>query len=82
MTDDVKRRSRALGVTLPPGLRPEVAGFLLDAAEAEERARPRPTVQEAVAAFMEREARAEETRRLARRVFEDNRELFELLGDR
>jgi hypothetical protein len=82
MIDDLKRRSRALGLVLAPGLKPEVAEHLLDLAEAEERATPRPTVEEAVAAYLARSARDEENRRIARRIFEENRELFAQLGDR
>jgi hypothetical protein len=82
MIDDVKRRSRQLGLVLPAGLKPEVAEHILDQAEAEERQRPKPTLDEAIAAQMERSARDEETRRMARRIFEEDRQFFELLGDR
>lgn len=82
MIDDLTRRSKQLGLVLPPGLTPEAAERLLDLFEADEQARPKPTVAELVAARRERLARDEETRRLARRIFEENRELFAQLGDR
>ena len=82
MIDDLTRRSRQLGLVLPAGLKPEVADHLLDQAETEERARPKPTLEEAIAAHQERSARDEETRRIARRIFEEDREFSELLGDR
>ena len=77
MVDDVKERSRALGVVLPAGLKPEVARLLLDRVEAEERefgAHPEPVV--------DRREREAETRRIARKIFEEDREFFEMLGNR
>jgi hypothetical protein len=77
MTDDVKERFQALGIVLPAELRPDVARLMLEQAEVEERERhahPEPMV--------DRRERDEETRRIARRVFEEDREFFELLGVR
>ena len=76
MVDDVKVRSQALGVVLPAGLKPEVARLMLDQAEA--RARETPPREPAE----RRRERDAETRRIARQIFEEDREFFEMLGDR
>jgi hypothetical protein len=82
MIDDLTRRSKQLGLVLPPGLEPAVAAHLLDQVEATQRATPQPTIDEAIAAHLKRSARDEETRLLARKIFEEDREFFEMLGDR
>jgi hypothetical protein len=71
-----------VGLALPPGLRPEVAARLLEQAEEEERSRPRPTMDEAIESYIRRIGRDEENLRLARKIREENQELFALLGER
>jgi predicted transcriptional regulator len=62
-------------------LKPEVEQRLRELAEAENRSMHK-TVEAAVEAYLHRQARDEWTRQAARRVFEEDAEFFDMLGER
>ena len=61
---------------MPAGLKPQVARLMLDQAEARARQAPPAEPPE------DRRERDAETRRIARQILEEDREFFEMLGDR
>ncbi|WP_432901805.1 ribbon-helix-helix domain-containing protein [Micromonospora matsumotoense] len=69
------------GMAFTLNLKPEVEQRLKELAEAEHRSMHK-TVEVAVQAYLDRHERDEWTRQAARRVFEDDAEFFEMLGDR
>ncbi|MEU5780159.1 ribbon-helix-helix protein, CopG family [Micromonospora lupini] len=62
-------------------LKPEVEQRLKELAEAEQRSMHK-TVEVAIQEYLERQERSEWTRQASRRVFEEDAEFFEMLGDR
>jgi predicted transcriptional regulator len=62
-------------------LKPEVERRLRELAEAEHRSIHK-TVEMAVQAYLDRHERDEWTRAAAQRVFEEDAEFFQMLGDR
>jgi predicted transcriptional regulator len=62
-------------------LKPEVEQRLREVAEAERRSMHK-TVEVAIQAYLDRHQRDKWTRQAARRVFAENAEFFEMLGDR
>ncbi|WP_165878081.1 ribbon-helix-helix protein, CopG family [Micromonospora sp. MW-13] len=62
-------------------LKPEVEQRLRELAEAEHRSMHK-TVEVAIQEYLERQERNEWTRQAARRVFAEDAEFFEMLGDR
>lgn len=69
------------GMAFTLNLKPEVEQRLKELAEAEHRSMHK-TVEVAVQAYLDRHERDEWTRQAARRVFEEDAEFFEMLGDR
>lgn len=69
------------GMAFTLNLKPEVEQRLKELAEAEHRSMHK-TVEVAVQAYLDRHDRDEWTRQAARRVFEEDAEFFEMLGDR
>lgn len=69
------------GMAFTLHLKPEVEQRLKELAEAEHRSMHK-TVEVAVQAYLDRHDRDEWTRQAARRVFEEDAEFFEMLGDR
>lgn len=69
------------GMAFTLNLKPEVEQRLKELAEAEHRSMHK-TVEVAVQAYLDRQERDEWTRQAARRVFEEDAEFFEMLGDR
>ncbi|MEU4333021.1 ribbon-helix-helix protein, CopG family [Micromonospora lupini] len=67
----------AFTLTLKPG----VEQRLKELAEAEQRSMHK-TVEVAIQEYLERQERSEWTRQASRRVFEEDAEFFEMLGDR
>lgn len=75
--EELYKSGMAFTLTLKPG----VEQRLKELAEAEQRSMHK-TVEVAIQEYLERQERSEWTRQASRRVFEEDAEFFEMLGDR